>query len=116
MIAGKQWGHTTVLLAVPQLEVHRIFVKGGGKCSEHKHDHKFNAFYVIRGSLNVRTWKNSYDLVDLTTIGPGELHVVEPGEFHQFEAVTDVEALELYYAAGLDPRDIVRRSVGSAPA
>lgn len=108
MIAGKAWGETEQILANPSVEFHRIRVKRGKKCSEHKHQSKWNGFYVVKGSLSVRVWKNDYDLIDVTTIGPGQFMQVKPGEYHQFEALEDTDAFELYWA-GLDGADIQRR-------
>lgn len=113
MKAGKVWGQTRLIVANPVLELHEIQINAGGKCSEHAHTHKWNGFYVTSGELIIRTWKSSYDLVDETVLGPGEFHAVQPGEFHQFEARKLTCALELYWAAGLDPLDIIRRSKGS---
>lgn len=113
MKAGKIWGSTRLIFANAVLELHEIQINAGGKCSEHAHTHKWNGFLVTSGELTIRTWKNDYDLVDETVLRPGEFHAVKPGEFHQFEAKQPCEALELYWAAGLDPSDIIRRSKGS---
>ena len=32
----------------------------------------------------VRVWKNDYDLVDETILGPGDFTQVKPNEYHQF--------------------------------
>lgn len=111
MIQGKVWGSTKQLLSNKALEFHEIRFDKGHKCSKHKHLTKYNLFYVISGVLRVRVWKNSYDLVDETVLGTGQFTVVNPGEYHQFEAVTDGMALELYWSE-FDPNDIVRETVG----
>lgn len=110
-VLGKVWGNTRKLFEKNNVEIHRIEARGGTFCSEHKHEHKFNAFYVEKGQLRVKVWKNSYDLVDETVIGAKEMTVVAPGEFHQFEAITDVVAYEIYWVE-LNGADIQRRSVG----
>lgn len=111
MKSGKVWGDTTQILANMSVEFHRVTIRKGSKCSEHKHQSKWNGFYVLSGLLAVKVWKNDYNLVDTTIIGPGEFCQVRPGEFHQFEAIEDTDAMELYWAA-LDYGDIQRRSVG----
>jgi len=110
-IAGKVWGQTECIEANSSCEFHRIDIKKGGTCSKHKHKHKYNGFYVVTGKLLVRVWKNSYDLVDETVVGPGDYCVVAPGEYHQFEALEDTLAFELYWAQ-LFHDDIERESVG----
>jgi hypothetical protein len=111
MKAGKVWGQTELLEANGVLEFHRIETKKGGVCSKHKHKFKWNGFFVEKGKLLIRVWKGNYDLVDETIIGAGEYTKVAPGEFHQFEALEDTIAFELYWAE-FDHEDIERETVG----
>jgi mannose-6-phosphate isomerase-like protein (cupin superfamily) len=110
-ITGKVWGDTSVLIQNSNVELHKINVKAGFRCSEHKHEHKWNGFYVISGTLEIHVRKNDYDLVDVTTLRAGDFTSVRPGEFHWFQCIEDCSALELYYPEALS-EDIVRRSVG----
>lgn len=109
---GKVWGETSPLLETKLFEMHKIIFSNGHKCSEHKHKTKFNAFLCLKGLLLVRVWKNDYDLVDETVLSSGQMTIVKPGEFHQFEALSDGEAIELYWSE-LDTNDIERRNTGS---
>ena len=111
MKAGKVWGTTELLEANGALEFHRIEAKAGGVCSKHKHQYKWNGFFVESGKLIVRVWKNNYDLVDETTLSAGEYTKVPPGEFHQFEALEDTIAFEIYWAE-FNHNDIQRETVG----
>ena len=111
MKSGKVWGNTELLLKTPFVELHRIFVKEDGYCSTHTHKHKWNLFYVISGELDICVHKNDYDLVDTTHLIEGEWTTIKPNEFHSFTALTDVEALELYYPEPLS-EDIIRKTVG----
>lgn len=108
---GKVWGDTSVLLQTPLIEVHKIHIQKGGYCSEHYHKHKWNMFYVIEGELEIHVRKNDYDLIDVTRLSEGDSTTVAPTEYHWFHAVTDVEALEIYYPESLS-KDIVRKNVG----
>ena len=110
-ITGKVWGDTSVLIQTPLVELHKINIKSGYRCSEHKHEHKWNGFYVISGVLEIHVAKNNYDLTDITTLRAGDFTTVRPGEFHWFNCVEDCVALELYYPEAIS-EDIVRRSVG----
>ena len=49
MKAGKVWGETELVLQTPFVEFHRIWIKAGGFCSTHKHEFKWNMFYVSSG-------------------------------------------------------------------
>ncbi len=93
------------------MELHRIEVKAGHCCSVHRHEHKWNGFYVERGELLVKVWQPSGTL-DETLLGPGDTLRVPAGVEHQFVGLTDCLAFETY---SLDPltEDIVRRTAGS---
>lgn len=113
MIQGKIWGDTELIHANNSLEFHKINFKKGFKCSEHKHLFKWNGFYVLSGTMIVRTWQDDQDnLVDETILTPGTFTSVKPGKFHQFEGVEDGIAFELYWAE-FNHDDIIRRTVGS---
>jgi quercetin dioxygenase-like cupin family protein len=109
MINGKVWGSTQLIFKNQNFEVHRIEIKKGGFCSKHKHEYKHNLFFVESGELNVTVWKN--DLEDVTEMFGGDTTDAKPGEFHQFKAVTDVIAYEIYYSEPISG-DIVRETVG----
>jgi len=111
IINGKVWGNTSALIQNPFVELHRINTKAGYRCSEHKHAHKWNAFYVISGELEIHVRKNDYDLTDVTVLRAGDFTTVRPGEYHWFNCTVDCAALELYYPETLS-EDIQRKSVG----
>ena len=113
MMAGKVGGNTQLIHANGVLEFHRIEVNEGGKCSKHRHKYKWNGFFVEKGELIIKVWKNDYDLMDITILKEGQFTQVKPGEYHQFEAVRDTVAFELYWAE-FDHGDIERENVGSA--
>jgi len=111
---GKVWGETETLLATPLVEVHALRIEPNKRCSLHKHDFKWNAFYVTRGTLFIDVEKNNYALTDVTTLGPGDLMTVKPGEYHRFRTGDEpCEAIELYYPEPLS-EDIIRKDVGGA--
>lgn len=109
--SGKIWGMTQTIHANGVLEFHRIEAKKGGTCSEHLHQYKWNGFFVESGKLKIKVWKCDYKLVDETILGPGDFTQVKPGEYHQFEALEDTVAFELYWAE-FNHSDIQRRTVG----
>lgn len=111
MKQGKVWGNTQTIFKNDNFEVHRIEAKKAGYSSEHLHQYKYNGFFVESGKLCIRTWKKDYDLVDETIITTGEFTQVSPGEIHQFEALEDSIAYEIYWSHGIDA-DIIRCSVG----
>lgn len=109
-LQGKVWGNTVELFNRNNVEIHRIEVVPGGYCSEHKHDSKYNAFYVESGQLVVKVWKSDYNLTDETVVNSGELTIVPPGEFHQFSTDCETVAYEIYWVELT--KDIERRNEG----
>lgn len=111
MIQGKVWGSTQCIIKTNNFEVHRISIKKGYECSKHKHNHKINGFFIERGVLEIHTWKNDYDLVDITKLSRGDFTEVCPNEWHKFVSITDVVAYEIYWLPSIDS-DIIRDTVG----
>jgi len=111
-IQGKVWGKTRLIFRNHNSEIHRIEAQKGGFCSKHKHDFKFNKFFVESGKFQIDVWQNDYDLVDSTIIGPGESTTVKPGCYHKFIALEDSVVYEIYWVAKLDAHDIIRENVG----
>lgn len=114
MKVGKVWGETTPLLQSPLLEVHKVSALEGGYSSKHKHDRKWNAFFVLDGQLIVKRWKE-YGLVDETILDTHEFTTVPPGEWHSFEVPFgySCEFLEWYYLEPLS-EDIIREDSGGS--
>jgi len=110
-IQGKVWGSTSELFNKNNVEIHRIEANKGGYCSVHKHEHKYNLFFVENGKLLVKVWKNDYNLMDETVVSSKEMTIVKPGEFHQFEALEDTIAYEIYWVE-LNSSDILRKNSG----
>jgi len=111
--SGKVWGESCAILQTPLVEFHRITVNAGYRCSIHKHEYKWNGFYVERGILNIHVKKADYDLTDRTTLNPGDFCMVKPGEYHWFECIENCVAFELYWPEILS-EDIKRLDVGRA--
>jgi quercetin dioxygenase-like cupin family protein len=107
--SGKVWGTTELIAANPAFEYHRIEIKAGGYCSKHKHQSKYNGFYVESGQLLIRVWREQAD--DVTVLQEGQYTQVEPGLCHQFEALTDCVAYELYWSQ-YEANDIQRENLG----
>lgn len=110
-IQGKAWGNTQCLFLKNNVEIHRIQTNKGGYSSKHKHNYKYNAFYVEKGKLKIKIWKNDYDLVDETIICNQQLSIVKPQEYHMFEAIEDTVAYEIYWTE-IQTEDIIRESKG----
>lgn len=111
--SGKIWGHTSQLFSRNNVELHRLVGKKGGKSSTHKHNSKWSMLFVESGKLKVVVEKNDYELIDSTTLLPGEYITIPPGEYHFFEVLDEDTVVYEIYWAELDPGDIERRDCGS---
>ena len=114
MTQGKVWGRTTEFFRNALVSAHHITIKKGGFCSQHKHAHKYNLFYVISGKLLIRIWRDK-NTIDETLLCAGQSSAVSPGFYHKFWALEDTEAIEVYQVFLEDP-DIERQTGGGVEA
>jgi mannose-6-phosphate isomerase-like protein (cupin superfamily) len=111
MKQGKVWGTTVKMFEIPGvITIHSLEIKAGGFCSEHVHKTRKNIFYVIAGKLAVQIWRSDFS-VDRTVLNAGEITEVDCGVYHDFEALEDTLALEIY-TGDVGETDIVRRTMG----
>jgi quercetin dioxygenase-like cupin family protein len=110
--AGKIWGSSYLLFSNNNVEIHRIVINKNTRCSKHKHDHKYNIFFVESGKILIKEWKNDYNLIDETILNHGEMCSIKPGNFHEFHGLEDSIVYEIYYVS-LDTNDITRENTGS---
>ena len=110
MRQGKNWGYTTEFFRNAMVSAHHLEINEGGYCSEHRHKHKYNLFYVISGELELTIWRDAQEM-DVTIIGAGQATAISPGFYHKFRAITDVQCVEVYQVL-LVGEDIDRRTVG----
>lgn len=112
---GKAWGYTLEFFNNAIMSAHHITVNKGGFCSEHKHEHKHNTFYVLSGKLEVTICRESdwpdKDFLDRVEVTAGQSTAVAPGLFHMFRGLEPTEAIEVYQVMLTEP-DIERRTEG----
>ena len=108
----KIWGKNTTLHQDQYVEVHHAQIKAGGYSSTHSHQ-KTNVFYIVRGTLMVIVdpVDSSHRARQQHVLSTGAYLEIPGGVIHRFEAVTDVDLIELYFNP-LDPNDITRLDTG----
>ena len=111
MKQAKVWGVTQTVWKGANAEVHRISVNKGGYCSIHKHNHKYNMFYVEMGLLQIDRWDNNTE-INSTILGKNESTIVEPGLYHKFKALENTIAYEIYWVELTE--DIIRKKWGGS--
>lgn len=111
----KLWGENHPISLTESFELHHATIREGGFSSRHKHERKFNLFYVVTGALHLYIYDADSDKPrESILLTSRERYTVPPGVFHRFEAMTNVELLESYWVSEgtVDPNDIVRTDEG----
>jgi len=83
-----------------------LYLHDGERCSWHKHETKFNLFFVVDGEIDIKTeWGNA-------KVESGQTFTTRPGEWHEFRTpngpATVIEVMYVQY----DPNDIQRELIG----
>ncbi len=109
----KAWGRTRRVFLGHGAEIWHASIVPGGYSSQHRHRKNFNQFYVVGGELLVHFYLAKGDQQPHRTceLHRGDQLVVNPMEWHRFEAVTGVELIETYWVS-LGEEDIERYDVG----
>jgi mannose-6-phosphate isomerase-like protein (cupin superfamily) len=110
---GKIWGNTQEIFTKNNVSIHRITANKNSSCSKHLHNHKYNIFFIEKGKLLIKHWQNDYNLVDETILVDGEMCSIPPMHYHQFIALEDTVAYEIYYVE-IEEKDITRETCGSS--
>jgi len=114
IVRGKIWGTTKLLFKHCDVEIHRIEVQKNAYCSKHLHNHKYNLFFVENGKLKITIFRTDAGKIieDCTELAIGQSTIVEPGLYHQFLAIDNTIAFEIYWQSTDIGEDIVRESLG----
>jgi len=102
----KIWGERYLLRKDSTHAISYLKLKKKTRCSWHKHEQKFNLFFVIKGKVGIKTEYGEIVLTD------GQELTVEPGLFHEFRVYEDSLMLEEMFVK-YDESDIQRKNLGS---
>jgi len=99
----KTWGEKWNIFENDTCEVSILKLQPQQRCSWHRHQAKFNLFYVIGGTLYIKTdW-------GVSEVRQGEIFTTKPGEWHEFQTHDDdaliIEVMYVQYEAGDIERD-----------
>jgi len=106
----KIWGERWLVRKDSTHAVSYLEVKAGHRCSWHSHNTKYNLFVVLDGELKLVI--EEMDVKAVVTLRRGESFVINPGQWHEFRAVTDCMVIEEMYVE-YNESDIDRKIVGS---
>jgi quercetin dioxygenase-like cupin family protein len=85
-VMHKSWGLKTELFKNDLCEVSVLQLNANQRCSWHRHRSKWNQFYVLEGSVTLKT-EDGYTRVD-----KGQVFTTNPMQWHEFQT-TDGPAL-----------------------
>lgn len=108
---GKIWGENLLIFKNDVVQINQVYIKKGGRCSKHKHNHKNNIFFIQKGKLFVEQWRAN-DIVDETILVDRDMLDIDSQIYHRFTALEDTQAIEIYYL-NIDIQDIDREDCGS---
>lgn len=115
-VEKKLWGETRFVRRSHNNLLFHASIKAGGYSSKHFHERRINDFYVVSGTLLIRTYVNpDMGVLETFRLEPGMSVSVAPQVWHAFYALTDVELIETYAARNpldLSRDDIVRHDEG----
>lgn len=111
MRQGKEWGYTTEFFRNAIVSAYHLEIRQGGFCSEHRHEHKYNVFYVLSGKLEITIFREDPKAEDITVLTAGQSSAIPPGLWHKFRGLEETECIEIYQVLLIDP-DIERRTQG----
>lgn len=102
----KSWGDKTNIFCNDSCEVSVLRLNPNQRCSWHKHQAKYNLFFVLEGEIFIRTdW-------GISKVRKDGIFTTRPGEYHEFQthekSALIIETMYVQY----EPDDIQRDRVG----
>lgn len=102
----KTWGDKCTTFMNHLDEVSILNLKPKQRCSWHRHQTKFNQFYVISGTLYIKTeW-------GIAEVKEGNIFTTRPGEWHEFRTGEKPALIQEIMYVKYDPEDIERAKLG----
>jgi mannose-6-phosphate isomerase len=90
----KPWGHELIWVLTDRYCGKVIAINAGRRLSLQYHERKDESVYVMRGRLRLHV-EDDAGAMTIRELGPGESARVPVGRRHRFEAVDDVELIEI---------------------
>lgn len=104
----KSWGVKTTLFRNDLCEVSLLDLNGGQRCSWHRHQAKWNQFYVVSGSLQIVTEEGT------ATVATGQIFTTNPTQWHEFRTPDGPALVQEIMYVRYDSEDIERKTKGGS--
>jgi len=102
----KTWGEKWNIFQNDLCEVSVLELKSYRRCSWHKHQTKFNQFFVLDGTLFIKVKDG------IARIEKGQIFTTRPGEMHEFQTGAEGALVQEIMYVKYDPEDIERETLG----
>ena len=100
------WGDKLNVFRNDLCEVSILELVPQQRCSWHKHNSKWNLFYVLEGELFIKTDHG------ISRLKEGGFFTTRPGEWHEFQTASQpAKIMEIMYVR-YDAQDIQREKLG----
>lgn len=90
----KPWGHELIWAHTDRYVGKKLVIRAGRRLSLQYHERKDESVYVVQGKLRL-VLEDDDGEIRTCELGPGEAAHIRPGRRHRFEAVDDVELIEV---------------------
>ena len=90
----KPWGHEIIWAHTDRYVGKLLFIRKGQRLSLQYHEKKDESVYVVSGRMALHLADESGEL-RIHELGPGEHRRIPTGRTHRFEAIEDVEVMEV---------------------
>jgi len=90
----KPWGHELIWAHTDRYVGKLLFIRAGQRLSLQYHERKDESVYVVSGRMALHLADASGEL-RVHELGPGEHRRIPTGRTHRFEALEDVEVMEV---------------------
>jgi mannose-6-phosphate isomerase-like protein (cupin superfamily) len=107
---SKIWGMRWLLRKDSVSAASLLELNEGHRCSWHRHQMKYNLFFVISGKIGIVT-EELGGVKKETILKDNGIFTVRPGQWHEFRIYADSVVIEIMYVE-YDEGDIERKTLG----
>ena len=90
----KPWGHELIWAHTDRYVGKLLVIRAGRRLSLQLHEKKDESIYVVRGRMALHL-ADAGGTVRIEELGPGDHRRIPAGRTHRFEALEDVEVMEV---------------------
>jgi mannose-6-phosphate isomerase-like protein (cupin superfamily) len=102
----KTWGEKWNVFINDTCEISILYLNPNRRCSWHTHRTKYNQFFVIEGTLFIKTADG------VAEVKKNQVFTTRPGEPHEFQTRDESATVQEIMYVQYEPEDIQRETIG----